>query len=495
MPRNTDRNTARNPAASLLTLPPPWMRLSAVFALIVGFLLRIAFFHLFPQTDGDVAVYADLAANLVRQGQLAATDPVGHLHLTLIRLPGYPLFLAACFRLFGIDNLLAVCIVQSLLDAATCLLLADLARRLTADLAQRRGLIRSGWGAGLLALWIAELCPFTAIYVCAPLTEGPTLFCIAVACWAALRFQDRPGWRFALLFTGAVAWAALLRPDGALLALALVPAMFSTRVRSALPPARLTRISLACLVLALLPFALWTARNERDFHVFQPLAPRYASDPGDSSDLGFENWCGTWMLDFVNTVAAYWPVPGDAVSLNSIPPRAWSSEADHQRLLAIFNNYNQHGFHTTDAMNAALAQIARHNLRAHPWRTRLLIPALRTADMWLRPRVENLPIDLDWWVYEHHHDETVFSWSFAALNLLLLVLGFAGLALRPRLAGCMLLYLLMRSLLLATVQGPEARYTLECLPMLVVTASVWLGLRGSRQQAAQPVAAQPLNAE
>ena len=474
------------------------MRISAAFALVVGFLLRIAFFHFFPQTEGDVAVYSDLAANLVRHGQLAATDPSGHLHLTLIRLPGYPLFLAACFRLFGVGNLFAVCVVQSLLDAVACLLLADLARRLAFDLARRRGSNSTGFGAGLLALWIAALCPFTAIYVCAPLTEGPTLFCIALACWAALRSQDRPGWRFALLFTAAIAWAALLRPDGALLALALAPAMFSRSVRSALPPGRLARLSLACALLALFPFALWAARNGRDFHVFQPLAPRYASDPGDSSDLGFESWSGTWTLDFVNTVTAYWPVPGDAVDLNSIPPRAWSSEADRQRLLTLFRNYNQHGFHTTHAMNAALAEIAQQNRRVHPWRSRLLIPALRSADMWLRPRVENLPIDLDWWVYPHHHDETIFSWSYAALNLLLLVLGFLGLALCPRLAGSMLLYMLLRSLLLATVEGPEARYTLECLPMLIVTASVWLGSRRLPRQPAQTRTAapnKPLSAE
>ena len=31
---------------------------------------------------------------------------------TLIRLPGYPLFLALCFRLFGMENYIAVMLVQ-----------------------------------------------------------------------------------------------------------------------------------------------------------------------------------------------------------------------------------------------------------------------------------------------------------------------------------------------------------------------------------------------
>ncbi len=472
--------------------PPRWMRLSALCALLIGFLLRLYFFHFFPQTEGDVAVYSDLAANLVRHGVLASSEPSGQLHLTLIRLPGYPLFLAACFRIFGVGNLLAVCLVQSLLDAVTCLLLADLVRRLACDLARRRQLATSGWGAALLALWMAELCPFTAIYISAPLTEGPTLFCIVAACWTALRFQDNPAWPSALGFTAAVALAALLRPDGALLAVALAPALFASRVRSRIPRQRLLRISVACIALALLPFALWAMRNWRQFHVIQPLAPRYASDPGESSDLGFQAWTSTWTLDFVNTVDCYWPVPGDAVNPDSIPPRAWSNPVDHQQLMDLFAAYNQRGFRTSDSMNATLAILAQHNRMAHPLRTWLAIPALRAADMWLRPRTENLPIDLDWWVYRNHHQETIFSWSYAALNLLLLGTGFLGLALRPRLAGWMLLYLVLRTLLLATVQGPEARYTLECLPILLGTSALWMA--SLAQSLRRPSSSGPLSA-
>ncbi len=457
--------------------PSPLVLISAAFALLIGLLLRLAFFHFFPQPDGDVIVYSNLATNLLHHGQLALSDATGHLQPSLIRLPGYPLFLALCFRVFGVGNALAVAIVQSLLDSITCLLLADLARLLAREIALRRGMRSTGWGAALLALWIAELCPFTAIYVSAMLTEGPTLFCIALACWAALRFQLRPSWSLALLFTAAITWAALLRPDGALVAVAFAPTLFSSSVRAQISCRQLLRMSVLCVTLALLPFTFWSVRNWRLFHVFQPLAPRYASDPGESEDLGFEHWMGTWTLDFVNTVEVYWQVPDGVVLPSAIPSRAWSTEADHQRILALLADYNRSGYRTSPGFNAQLERIARVNLRAHPWRTALEVPALRVMDMWLRPRVENLPIDLDWWVYAHHHDETVFSACYAGVNLLLLLLGFAGLAMRPRLGAWILLYMILRSLLLATVQGPEARYTLECLPMLIVTASVWLSAR------------------
>jgi hypothetical protein len=100
------------------------------------------------------------------------------------------------------------------------------------------------------------------------------------------------------------------------------------------------------------------------------------------------------------------------------------------------------------------------------------LPMGRVADMWLRPRVENLPIDLDWWVYAHHHVETRFSWLYAVLNALYLLLGFTGLCLRPRLWPWMLAYMLLRSAMLFTVCPPEARYTLECFPMLFALGGV-----------------------
>jgi hypothetical protein len=96
--------------------------------------------------------------------------------------------------------------------------------------------------------------------------------------------------------------------------------------------------------------------------------------------------------------------------------------------------------------------------------------------MWLRPRIENLPIDLDWWVYAHHHPETEFSWAYVAWNLLYVGLAFAGLCLRPGLRlglwPWMVFYMVLRSALLSTVEGPEARYTLEFFPLFFALGGV-----------------------
>ena len=50
--------------------------------------------------------------------------------------------------------------------------------------------------------------------------------------------------------------------------------------------------------------------------------------------------------------------------------------------------------------------------------------------------------------------------------------GFLGALRWPRLAGSMVALIALRSLLLATLEAPEPRYTLECFPLLIVLAAV-----------------------
>ncbi|MFZ1015127.1 MAG: hypothetical protein WAN28_17410, partial [Terracidiphilus sp.] len=134
----------------------------------------------FFEARGDSLVYGDIAKNLLLHGRYALTLG-GHAFPTLIRLPGYPLFLAACFKIFGIENYALAVWVQIAMDLVTCLLLADFARRVAPAPLQR--------AATHATLWLAALCPFTAVYAASPLTEGPTLFAIALALWSTARFQ------------------------------------------------------------------------------------------------------------------------------------------------------------------------------------------------------------------------------------------------------------------------------------------------------------------
>ena len=443
-------------------------RAGAALALACGAGLRLWMMKAVPQVEGDTLLYGNLAKGLLLHGRFAMADGSGVLHETLIRLPGYPLFLAACFGLFGVDNYNAVILVQIAMELAGCLLLAAFAGRIAGE--------GKGRAASQATLWLAALCPFTASYAVAPLTETATLFAIALSLWAMGRFHSGPGWGSALSFTFAATFAAMLRPDGALVGVALLPALVlglpSTIRASGVAVKRLVRMGAVCALLAVLPFAVWAVRNWRVFHVFEPLAPRYANNPDEPVNAGWQRWTKTWCLDFVSTYEIYWNVPDGPFDVSKLPARAFDSPAQRAETLALAAAYDEGGQDLSPAIDAGFARLAEERVKADPLRFYVWLPLGRMADMWLRPRVENLNIDLDWWVYAHHNDETIFSWSYAALNALYLLLGVVGLCLRPKYWKWMLLYMVLRSALLMTLEAPEARYTLECFPMLFVLGGV-----------------------
>ena len=455
-------------------------------ALAAGLALRLWMLRRLFEVNGDSLIYGGLARNLLLHGRFDLTLPSGEMYPTLIRLPGYAIFLAGCFRLFGTENYYSAACIQTVIDLAGCLLLAGFVRRVAPA-----GMGRS---AALATLWLAALCPFTASYTAEPLTETPTLFALALAMWAMARFRDEPKWANALWFTLAVTCATFLRPDGALAAITFAPALviglprgdgsgeivpgkffsgFGVGLReTGISARKLWQMAAVCVLLALAPFAIWTARNWSVFHVFEPLAPRLANDPGESSNPGWERWVKSWCLDFISTYQIYWNVPWDKLDVSELPSRAFDSPAQYAETAALASDYNNQGMEITPEIDARFGKLADERIAADPARYYAWLPLGRVADMWLRPRVENLPIDLDWWVYGHHHRETEFSWAYAGLNAVYLILGIAGFCMRPRFWGALVGYVLLRSALLLTVEAPESRYTIECFPMLIAGGGV-----------------------
>ena len=440
-----------------------------LLALALGLWLRLWFLWHFPQVNGDGLIYGDIAKNWLLHGVYGRTDygaAGATIHPTLIRLPGYPLFLAACFRIFGVDHYGAVLYLQLVIDLGSALIIGWTARAI------------AGNRAGVWALVLAALCPFTANYVAAPLSETLSIFCIAVACAGLVWLQMRPGWRPCLLLAASWSYATLLRPDGALLAVASLLAIVAFANRSFLtfPPlgrARAWRLGLCACLLSLLPFVVWTARNFRTFHIFEPLAPRYATDPGEFTAPGFQRWMKTWIVDFASTSDIYWNVDSAPLEVNLLPSRAFDSPAERQQTGDIFSAYNE-STTLTPTIDARFDELAAERERAHPLRSYVELPLLRVLDMWLRPRTEMLNIELRWWQYDRHNAETEFAAGYAALNLVYIVLAVVG-AWRLRRRATMLVaaivsYCLLRSLLLATIEAPEARYTIEAFPMLCILA-------------------------
>jgi hypothetical protein len=455
-----------------------------LLALALGTWLRLWFLWHFPQVNGDGLIYGDIAKNWLLHGIYGRTDYAAAgatVHPTLIRLPGYPLFLAACFRIFGVDHYGAVLYLQVGIDLVSALVAAWTTHVIAGD------------RAGMWALYLAALCPFTANYVAAPLSETLSIFCVAVACAALVWLQIRPGWGPCLLIAVDWSYATLLRPDGALLAVAsfLAIVLFANRGVAGLPPlgrARAWRLALCAGVLSVVPFVIWTARNISTFHVLEPLAPRYATDPGEFTVPGFQRWMKTWIVDFASTSDIYWNAETDPMEVSLLPSRAFDSPAQREQTADIFAAYNEKTT-ITPAIDARFNALAAEREHTHPLRSDLQLPLLRVLDMWLRPRTEMLNIELRWWQYNRHNAETEFAAGYAALNLAYIVLAAIG-AWRLRRRQAMLvfaivIYCILRSLLLATIEAPEARYTIEVFPMLCILAGAsWASQTATREQAA-----------
>src|SRR5271170_4843387 len=343
--------------------------ISVLLPIAAGATLRLWFIHAYPEVEGDPLIYGDIAKNWLQNHIYGLTTDQG-IHPTLIRLPGYPLFLAICFTLFGMEHYHAVMFAQTAIDLGACLLIAAFVDRIWS----RR--------AGMIALWLAALCPFTANYAATPLAETLSIFCVALGFYSLAQLLESPTIPWLLSLTFAMSYAALLRPDGALLALAICPAIIFCSRRDSRWPQLTTacalKLAIAVGLLSILPFIPWTARNWRTFHIFQPLAPRYAMDPGDFTYPGFNRWVKTWCVDLVSTSEVYWNGNSDKIDIKNLPPRAFDTPKQYQQTRQLLDDYNQTTTLSPD-IDARFEQLAEQRIQHSALRYYLSLPLLRLA--------------------------------------------------------------------------------------------------------------------
>src|ERR1700751_5091935 len=153
-----------------------------VAALLCGLALRLYFITHFPFYSGDTKFYEELARNwldhgvygLFVNGQLMPVDQ---------RMPGYPAFLAAIDSTCGRSRI-AVMLAQAAIDLVTCVFAALIAGRIAP--AAKKNL------AATIALWLAALCPFTASYTAAIVTETLAAFFTTLALLAFIWIFTEP---------------------------------------------------------------------------------------------------------------------------------------------------------------------------------------------------------------------------------------------------------------------------------------------------------------
>jgi hypothetical protein len=225
----------------------------------------------------------------------------------------------------------------------------------------------------------------------------------------------------------------------------------------------------------------WTIRNFRTLHHFQPLAPRYATESDEVAPRGFNRWVRTWIADYTSVEEIYWNVPGDKIDAEKLPSRAL--DAARESTLALIADYNQ-AQQLTPQLDARFGELGAERIRLHPVRYYVALPVLRIADMWLRPRTELLPSDVRWWEFNDDPKWSTLAVAFGTLNLAYVAAALLALVLRRsdiRYVGLLVVFLVLRSAFLGTIENPEPRYTLECYPVIIVLAAAFIAGESERQ--------------
>ena len=489
--------------------------------------------------DGDAKVYSRIASNIIEHQVFSAEDapdPQGQYLPTIIRLPGYPLFLASVYSVAGDENFLAVRAAQGFFHFASAVLAAMLAFAWAGGRRRRRR------AAAFFAFVLAAFCPFTINYSATLLTEVLTIFLLmAMMLFAtyAIKADQRSRSLFWLTLCGLAAGLAVeIRPDAGLFALGLgitivIAAIAGRGIRSGMPTALVNGgVFSIAFALVLTP---WTVRNERVFDRFQPLAPQHAEAPGEFVPLGYLAWLRTWVDDPRYVSPMLWDLEIHRIDTSKIPASAYADDQERAEVAALFDQYNDSDpdhplnpkpettdsdkdsdsdddpadtksddddqnsddadedqadddeldLHISPESDAAFADIARRRIANDPLNYYLELPAIRSTKMWFDAHADFYPFagalfplsELDTESYQHLWLPLFFLivcvYTVLAIGAIILML----IGRWPR-AGIWIamavLVSLPRIVFFGTLENPEPRYLIELFFIAAVLGGIAL---------------------
>ncbi len=470
---------------------------SPLVPLAVGLCFRLLFVLKFPAGSGDTGIYEELATNWLKHGiyGMQIADRVVPVDL---RVPGYPAFLALLYAISGRSGesaRLLVMLVQVAIDLGSCVLVGVLAAWLANRCAGRfRG--KAAFTAGL---WLAACCPFTANYTAVPLTEVWAIFLTAAAMCLLLPILDlvdetkgewTEGKQRTLLLQAALAGATigvgtLFRPEAPLLLIVFLPVLAVRFLTRGLFRQFWAAAGILCVACAL-PLVPWAIRNAVMLHEFQPLAPKEANLPGEYVPKGFLAWEKTWLYRVRDCYLVPWKLNEEEINIDDIPASAFDSPEEKERIAAALEKYND-DLTLNAEEDAEFAAVARERTARHPLRTYVSIPVRRAGRIWFTPRIELLPVSGNVFPLAYMNEEDPVDQRvtilFFVLNIVYVLSGLVAIgalwkcpAARVPIAF-LVLFILMRTAFLTTVETPEPRYVLVCFPPLLAMIACLFGKR------------------
>ena len=232
--------------------------------------------------------------------------------------------------------------------------------------------------AGLVALALAMTFPATVWFTCGILTE-PILAALTMAVLACLVLgRERPR-RWFPVAAAFVALAAYLRPDGPMLAIAFVPALWSIGAwRQRLVVAAL---SIAVFVAVFAPWPLRNAIRVGSPHLADGMVDRYGHDVPHYR--GYWRWLQTWAYDGAaagELQACFYNVKCRPTVASYQEHGAFSSYDERERVSALFRLRQSEG--VSARVSDGFAILAHERRAAHPWRVLVALPLHRAWAMW-----------------------------------------------------------------------------------------------------------------
>jgi hypothetical protein len=417
-----------------------------------------------------------------------------------LRMPGYPIFLAITYAITGKTgdaSHIWLMLAQVVVDLFSCVLIAALAAIL-ALMVSERAPARRVFAAGI---WLAALCPFTANYTAVTLTEIFAIFFTAAAllplCLMSGRIRNN-GWMFIkrdwvwannyryLAASGAflIGICTLFRPESPLLLIAVwivLAVILFTQHEAKRWIQTVVAMGLVCAI----PLLPWAARNAITLHEFEPLAPKNSNLPGELIPYGFMSWEKTWLYRFRDVYLVPWKLNDEPIHVEDIPAYAFDTSEEKERVAGILDPYNNDLTLTADE-DEAFAQLARQRTARHPLRTYVWLPMARAITMWFTPRIELIPVSgtvfplVQSW-QDDKIDQSV-TVGFFLLNIAYAAMAIVGAirlwrqssAVQPAL-GVMILFVVLRTAFLTTLETPEPRYVLVCFPVVLALAAQVFG--------------------
>jgi hypothetical protein len=479
--------------------------LNPFVALAAGACLRLCFVLKYPANSGDTVLYEQIATNWLKH-HVYAMDVAGAVTPVDLRMPGYPAFLALVYAITGRTGenaRLWVMLGQIAVDLLGCLVIARLAELLVFTAqdvpANKRG--------RPVALWLAVLCPFTANYTAVPLTEVFAALWTGLGCCVlvlALRRVEQPDFllegshlparksvEYTALGAGLiVGMGTLFRPETPLVLVAAA-VMFGGLFLRTHDLKRWVMVGLAMTLGCGMILSPWALRNMVTLGEVQFLAPKDSNLPGELVPKGFMAWEKTWLFRVRDCYLVPWKLNGEAINIEDIPARAFDTEQEKQRVAAVLDQYNN-DLTLTAEEDAAFAQIARERNARHPLRRYLWIPAARATTIWFTPRIELLPVSGHVFPLKQMREDDPVDQEvtilFFVLNIFYVGLGLWGAvrlwrsnAAARSAVALLVLFIVIRTAFLTTLEAPEPRYVLVCFPALMALGAQLFAPRSASQ--------------